>query len=148
MKSISLTQGRFALVDDCDYVYLCQYSWCVSDGYVVRSGYPDGKIYMHREILGFPDLDVDHSSGDTLDNRRDNLRTATVSQNMCNNRKRKDNTSGFKGVSQRVDTLRFTSYVNFQGKRHNTGCFDTAEEAAEARNKLAVQLHGEFMRAF
>lgn len=148
MKHIPLPNGLSTLVDDEDYEQLAQHSWCLSDGYVVRSGYPEGFIYMHRQLLGFPELHVDHRDGNKLNNqRRTNLREATVSQNMANNRRRKDNTSGFKGVSQRRDNFRYTSYVNFENKRHCTGCFDTAEEAAGARNTLAVQLHGEFVRA-
>ena len=55
-------------------------------------------------------LTVDHINGDRLDNRRQNLRVCTQGQNNCNRLERVDNTSGFRGVSQRKDG-RYQAYI-------------------------------------
>lgn len=104
MKFIRLTKGRFALVDDLDYPWLSQLRWCYSsDGYAVNyyrdEQGNDHKRSMHRLVMARileqsvpPDLQVDHINHNRIDNRRENLRLATRSQNQANN------TSGYKGV--------------------------------------------------
>lgn len=56
------------------------------------------RIYFHRLVLP-TNLQVDHISGDTSDNRRENLRIATIQENMLNLQKKSTNTSGVRGVS-------------------------------------------------
>jgi len=96
MKEIKLTQGKFAIVDDADYNWLNQWKWYAkicSNGkriYVARFQRINGKpttIYMHRIITNCPeDKEVDHINGDSLDNRRKNLRIVTRSENSNNRR--------------------------------------------------------------
>ena len=55
---------------------------------------------MHRVITKCPKgKQVDHINGDGLDNRKANLRICTVNENNKNAKMRKDNKSGYKGVS-------------------------------------------------
>src|SRR5688572_24444050 len=104
MKLIPLTQGKFAKVDDADYECLSQWKWMVTHyGYACRFLQKDKKkrvIWMHRVINNTPDgMLTDHVNHDTLDNRRENLRTATHAYNNHNSRKRVDGvTSSYKGV--------------------------------------------------
>ncbi len=107
MKKIPLTQGKFALVDDCDYDYLILREWQYgSDGYAVHSVGVNGayqKILMHRVILermGHRNFArSDHiNRRRKLDNCRSNLRPATASQSCCNRGKFSNNTSGYTGV--------------------------------------------------
>ena len=78
-KAIPLTQNNSALVDDEDYDRLKSYQWFLSGpGYAAGFAPVDGRFkltYMHRLILNAsPDQLVDHINGNTLDNRRQNLR--------------------------------------------------------------------------
>jgi len=92
MKEIQLTQNKVALVDDEDFEYLNQFKWCAAKlsgiFYAVRNAPRDGKRYMyfmHRVIMQTPDgMQTDHKSGETLDNRRCNLRVCSVMQNGHN----------------------------------------------------------------
>src|ERR1035437_2353458 len=101
MKTIPLTQGQVALVDDSDFEELTKYRWYARRNkngafYAARScPVPRGrKLYMHRALLlGVPE--VDHVNRNTLDNQRHNLRPATHSQNLHNIERPRDNTSGF-----------------------------------------------------
>lgn len=149
-KQIPLSQGKFALVDDADYEWLSQYRWYLSTvGYAARnkSHYePKPYIaYMAREILGcvpYDGLIVDHIDGDKLNNQRTNLRKCTIAQNIQNQKLRKDNTSGFKGVTKYLN--RWKSEIEVFGKKMHIGVFATAIEAAKAYDESAKRLHGEF----
>ncbi len=105
MKKIKLTQGKEALVSDCDYKYLIRWKWYFSrrktDGYAQRTaGNPRQHIYMHRVIGARKGLKgkIDHKDRYRLNNQRPNLRRATGRQNQGNRRLNSNNTSGFKGV--------------------------------------------------
>jgi hypothetical protein len=162
MKEISLTQGRVALVDDDDFESLSQYKWCSHFNPLApvgrqhrairrtksRGGIPRQLILMHRAVMGAcpTDPQVDHKNGNPLDNRKENLRFATSSQNHANRQIGANNTSGYKGVSRchggRVE--RFKAQVKVNGVAHFLGRFDTAIEAAKAYNEAAKRLFGEF----
>lgn len=93
---------------------------------------------MHRMVMGCKRGDkkeVDHINLDTLDNRKQNLRFVTRSQNQLNRDKLPRNKSGFKGVIAKVDRSgrpRFVSNIRIHGKLWVLGTFDTAEQASEA----------------
>jgi hypothetical protein len=133
-KSIPLTQGKFAIVDDGDYEYLNQWKWYATldhhthTYYAMRREYPSRKsIMMHREIMNPPDgLIVDHIHHDTLDNRRSELRIVTYSQNSRNKNKE------IKGFSKRGNKYQVSISFTENGKRHNIyiGVYAT-EEATE-----------------
>jgi hypothetical protein len=113
---------------------------------------------MHREILGLNHGDrslVDHRNGNTLDNRRCNLRLATRAQNVFNTAKRKAKaTSKYKGVTWSKQAS--SNGTKYDGKwraqiRHNSklihiGMFTNELEAARAYNSKAKELFGEFAR--
>jgi len=149
---IPLTQGKFAIVDKCDYAWLNKHKWYYTQGYALRhSKRINGRqktIYMHRAILerqGFKDfVHTDHVNGDGLDNRRNNLRPATVSQNQHNQKKSENNTSGFKGVSRHKRDQKWQATIQINGKRRHLGYFDDLKKAAKAYNKAAKKYHKEF----
>lgn len=110
MKQIPLSTGGFTLVDEADYESLCQYQWHVSRcGHRTyarryeRINTENGKakyatIRIHCQIMGHvPGMEIDHINGDGLDNRRENLRHCTRSQNIMNARKYKGKHK-YKGV--------------------------------------------------
>lgn len=81
----------------------------------------------------WPSGQIDHRNGDGLDNRLENLRDATHTQNQRNQRIHKKNTTGVRGVSPYRRTGQFQALILFNGKRLHLGCFDTVEAAASAR---------------
>jgi|FLMP01.1.fsa_nt_emb hypothetical protein len=124
-------------------------------GHVRRDGYRDirinGKSYLtHRLVFlmhnGYLPKQVDHIDNERSNNRIQNLRPATNSENLWNQSISSNNASGFKGVSWRKDKKRWGVYVRKDGKGHWGGLHDTPEEANEAAMKLREKLHGEFVR--
>lgn len=89
---------------------------------------------------------IDHIDGNRSNNKISNLRAATSSQNGANSKARKNNTSGFKGVSYIKPTGKWHAYINKDRKRTNIGHFVTFEEAKEAVQKVRLELYGEFAR--
>jgi len=89
---------------------------------------------------------IDHANGDRGDNRWCNLRLASPSGNARNAGVRRDNTSGFKGVSLKKATGRWSAALQVDGKRKALGYFDTPEEAAQAYARAAQHYYGEFAR--
>jgi hypothetical protein len=150
MKSITLTQGKIALVDDGDFEWLSQWKWYAhkSHGvfYAVRNVWVYGryrKNFMHRLILNAPDgMQVDHINLNTLDNRCENLRVCTMSQNRMNRSHQSNNKLGVKGVSRHYSG--FCAVVEIGGKRVYQKTFRTLEEAKEAYEREAKKHHGEY----
>jgi hypothetical protein len=165
MKTIQLSRGKFALVDDEDFDYLNQFKWTAQKStkgdlwYATRSVRKkiihNGEIYwntkivsMHREILGltFNDTEImgDHVNNDTLDNQRHNLRKATVTQNMKNRRSKGTKTSKYKGVNQRGVANQWRATIHNGEKIIHLGTFASETDAALAYNLAAIEFHGEF----
>jgi len=152
VKEIELTNGYKALVDDEDYDRINQFKWHYHDGYAARSKWVDGgpvKIMMHREVLGLPfsyvdDRQIDHKDRDDLNNTKCNLRICTQSRNLANNNGHRKNplSSQYKGVRKRYQ--RWCAQISVNGVTKNIGTFDTEIEAADAYNKKAKDLWGEF----
>jgi hypothetical protein len=121
-----------------------------SRGYrVIRVKY---RKYMAHRLAWFyahglwPDGDIDHINGEVDDNRIENLRVATRSQNMANAKTPVTNKSGVKGVFERADG-RFLANMTVQKKTVYVGIFDTKEAASAARQSAFVASFGVFARA-
>lgn len=114
--------------------------------YAKRQGVPLHRIIMGVEGIPASVIMVDHIDGDGLNNRRENLRLATASQNAMNRRTRSDNSSGARGVSWRKDLGKWEAYAKVNGKQRKGGCFEKLEDAAEAARKLREEMHGRFAR--
>ena len=149
---IPLTGDTVALVDVADYAHLKDFNWFVSkDGYAV--GFiPDGagkfKLqYMHRLILHPAQGElVDHINGNTLDNRRTNLRIATPQQNMQSRKVCSRSETGLKGVGWHKARRKYHARIQLQGMRYHLGFFLDAENAALTYDAAARLLFGEFAR--
>jgi hypothetical protein len=105
------------------------------------------KLLIHRIVLDAPaGMDVDHINGDPLDNRKENLRICTRSENCRNRKTRTTSKSEFKGVYARPNN-RYYAYIGDPDRksRHiSLGTYGTPEEAARAYDKKAKELHGNF----
>lgn len=148
VREIPLTRGYVALVDAADYEWLASFKWCASVSkrsalvYAVRGVGGRAKprlLGMHRMILGDPDGSlVDHANGNTLDNRRCNLRLATRGQNNAN-RRSAGCAAGYRGVVAGPTPGTWAARAD----RH-IGIFDSAEDAALAFDFVARRTYGEF----
>ncbi len=102
---------------------------------------------LHRVLINAPnDKTVDHINGNTLDNRKINLRLCTNSENLRNSKKRKTNTSGYKGVSFCKSCKKYIASITLNYKKIRLGYFEDKKEAAIAYNMAAIKYHGNFAK--
>lgn len=153
MKTITLTKGYQAIIDDEDFERVSQIKWYaqVTRKYVYGahrwSKSKGGKLlYLHRFILRLESNDfIDHINHNTLDCRKENLR-------VCNNRQNQWN-----GITPKKRSAKFSKYrgVTFEGGKwrvrirvgkikKSLGSFDSEIAAAQAYNAEAKIVHGEF----
>ncbi len=155
MKTIPLTRGKFAIVDDDKYEELSKYKWFAVKGrrnrfYARRSTYKETKkstvVSMSHMVLKLPKgMCADHIDHNTLDNRVTNLRPATNSQNLWNSPKRKLNsTSIYKGVSWNKKGHYWHVELQANNVVYNLGRYAHEKTAAKQYDKLAKLVHGEF----
>jgi hypothetical protein len=148
MKKIKLTQGKFALVSNIDYTYLNQWKWHARKHrrtfYAGRVKY----IHMHRVILermGFVGFkETDHKDGNGLNNQRRNLRAATNSENQANCPIKKNNTSGYKGVTWDASRGKWLVQIQVNYRKIGLGRYVDKREAARIYNKSAKKYFGKF----
>jgi AP2 domain len=160
MKSIDLSRGYVALVDDADYERVNKFTWCVmfdhnKDG-SIKSVYAHRTLprvhgkqkgqFMHRLILGVTDpaVEVDHEDHNGLNNQRYNMRRATKVENGCNRRVNADSASGFKGVSWHKATGKWQAQIQVNGQKISLSLFTDSVEAARAYDAAAITNFGEF----
>lgn len=120
------------------------------DGYyVVRV---DGRLYRGHHLVWLwyygvlPEDEIDHIDGDPRNNRISNLRECNRSENICNTKHRKNNTSGYKGVTWSKAANKWIAQIWKNSKRHHLGCFEDPEKAFEAYCKAADEMHKEFQK--
>lgn len=146
-KTIELTKGKTAIIDDEDYDEIKQWKWSYSEeGYARRGFRLNGNnkhIALHRQIMKPPQgMDIDHINGDPLDNRRCNLRVCTRGQNLSNRPKHRGVSSIYKGV--RRARKKWLASIKHDNVTTRIGLFETEIEAAIAYDNAAREIHGEF----
>ncbi|WP_076854706.1 HNH endonuclease [Burkholderia pseudomallei] len=154
MKTIPLTHGRVAFVDDEDFAILSKHKWHLSDdGYACTTVRHPVDVWrhvrtsMHRMLLGLVPGDPrqgDHKDRNRLNNRRANLRIATVGQNNQNHGTPSTNTSGCKGVTWDKERSKWKATVYSEGKNRTVGRFTDREDAVNAYKAAVRAHHGEF----
>jgi hypothetical protein len=145
MKKILLSKNQVTIVDDEDFPVLSRYKWHVSFQGKTKSPYAQGYVLGHpvrmqRLILNpSAHLEVDHINGDTLDNRKANLRICTHAENLLN--ANVVGKCGYKGVYEGTGKVVFW-YARLRGK--TIGRFSNARAAAMAYDKAAEKAFGEY----
>lgn len=126
---------------------LLKYYWNERKGYA-RSSIGMKKIYAHRIVMNVSDYEInkqiDHINGNTLDNRKQNLRVVTSQQNGMNSAIRKDNTSGITGVGWDKSKNMWYARIQYNNKQIFLGYFTKFEDAVTTRIKAENKYFGEY----
>jgi hypothetical protein len=143
-----LPSGQKFMFDKEDFAIVRRYRWVYDMGYVRMGGCGKQRLFLHNLLLGLGrginGMFVDHINQDRLDNRRNNLRIATKSQNGMNRYAQSNNTTGYKGVGFMPQNGKYRARIKINGQEFHIGLYATAELAAHAYDRAAVMLHGNF----
>jgi len=127
------------LIDNEDLIKVKEYTWWIKNGYVyttTKGGKNRTSIYLHRLVMSDPKgQEIDHINRDKLDNRKENLRFVSKSQNGMNK-------NGIRGVTKFRNKWRARIKIN--RKETYLGVFDTYEEALQVRRKVELKVFKEF----
>jgi hypothetical protein len=154
-KTIPLTRGMEAIVDSKYYPALTAMGkWQYNPkGYAQKRVRRNGRwttLQMHQAVCELAGIQIaqhiDHRDLDGLNNRRRNLRPATIAQNRQNVRRRSHNRSGFKGVSWKATNRNWVAQIRLDGKPKHLGSFDSPIDAARIYDRAAKRLYGRFAR--
>lgn len=151
VRTVQLRGGLSTLIDEADWDSVSARNWGVQKSgrlrYAARSVYRDGgsrKLGLHRFLLDAPaGSEVDHRNGDTLDNRRANLRVCTRSENG-RNLHRTCGLSKYKGVHYDKRGGRWIAQIRIQGGRFRKRIRPDERSAALAYDEMARAEFGEF----
>lgn len=150
MTMIPLSKEKTAIISPEDFLYLSKWNWCVikegkNKWRAMRKTSSNTTRYMHQDIaqrLGWNNvhrLVLDHINGDSLDNRRENLRCVTLSQNGHNRGSQCNSKTGIKGVWFDKKVNKYAAEITVDGKKHWLGHFATLIDAQIARNTTNQQ---------
>ncbi len=152
-KCIEVARAKF---DTKYYEYISdpRLKWCLNSSNYVITFWIDNDIqqaeYLHEAIIQLsgqivqPGEEIDHKDRDKLNCLEENLRICSHSQNKQNVKKRKNNTSGQKGVYWYKQTRKWKAQIGNHGEIIPLGYFNTIEDTARAYNAAAIKLHGKF----
>lgn len=155
MKTIPLTQGQVALVDDDDFERLSMFSWHAAWNPSTQSFYAkrttpheNGKqrtIRMHRAIVNASEgSTVDHKNHNTLDCQKSNLRVCTTADNVRNRKgANKNSKSGSRGVFWHKENRKWHAQIN-AGRKIHLGFFNEKSEAEAAYAEANIKHFGDF----
>lgn len=155
MKTITLTQGQVALVDDADFKWLSRWKWYTWQSptrpglfYAVRQARcrngTQRTVRMHSVISGL--RITDHRDNNGLNNQRRNLRPTTRATNKQNGIKRRKMTSQYKGVCWIQSHACWHAQIKRTGRTQHLGFYQDEIKAAQAYDAAARRYFGEFAR--
>lgn len=157
MAEITIS-GYQVLVDDEDVERIQEHYWRPdrnieknpNNWYLVSKMKIEGKWYnirLHRFLMNCPPtggLYVDHINNNTLDNRKMNLRFATVAENAANTIRKVKSASGYKGVHWNDKSGKWVARVGRKTKGVYLGYWDKPEDAAKDYDMMMLEIYGEF----
>ncbi len=152
MKSMTIADGLSVRVDDEDFSRLRHRTWRLvrskkGGSYVAAKTTERGRfrlLYLHREVLDAPaGVPVDHINGDTLDNRKENLRLCSASTNQ-QNRHAVFGASRYKGVCWHKSCRKWQAAIKVEGRSIHLGLFADERDAALAYDQAARRDFGDF----
>ena len=139
-------RSSFPSLGDCkawNTKYSCKPAGCLNGkGYCQLP--VNGIKYLAHRIIYFmfhgimPDF-IDHIDGNRANNKIDNLRSVTHSENLKNSKLYSTNTSGFTGVYWCNTSKKWKSTIKVDGKAVHLGCFDSVRDAADARLDAGIK---------
>ena len=131
-----------------DYNLIKDYYWYIDDNGYVKTYISRKHISMHRMVMGFPDIyvDIDHKNGKPTrnNNRKENLRIATCSQNQMNRGLQANNKSSVTGVIWHQRDKVWEAYITVNKKRIYLGRFANFEDAVKVRKEAEDKYFGEW----
>jgi hypothetical protein len=153
-RTMPTTRGMEAIVNISEYRRVARHRWHIETSgkdkdhlILYACTYIDGKkVSMHNFILRVPDgEEVDHRNGNGLDNRRCNLRPSTHAQNSAGQRRHRDGSSQYKGVSL-GPWKTWISQLHHGHKQYYLGNYREEKKAALAYDAKARELFGKYGR--
>ena len=130
-----------------DYNKICYFCWNIDDNGYLFTHNGDKIIRLHQMILKVDENRVvDHKNGNKSDNRKENLRVASLSQNSQNHKLYKNNKSGVSGVRFNKDRNKWEASITYHKKAIFLGRFMDFNEAVNARKRAEDIYFGEFKR--
>jgi hypothetical protein len=144
---LPLTKGKVAILTPAFLPGVEMWNWCFSHGYAVRNA-AGTRIYLHHEVISMADswvdgYHLDHVNGNPLDNRIENLRFVTRTENQINRRLQSNNTSGYRGIA--LSRGKWIARLKRGDTEKHLGSYDTAEDAARAYD-VAAKEYGKIYR--
>ncbi len=155
MKTIPLTHGKLAIVDDRDFEMVSRHKWSAhksGKNWYASTNVPNGSgrqrtVKMHQLIKPAPPgLERDHRDGNGLNNRRKNLRVCRHANNCRNQSVSASSRSGVKGVDFHKNSGKWRARITVNWKVQHIGYFETRNAARDAYNTAAKKLHLSFAR--
>lgn len=143
MKTLELSRGKVAVVDDETFTWLKKYKWTLSGNgkYAIYYTKRNGKrrlFQMHRIIMNAKKGEyVDHIDGNGLNNQKSNLRIVTHRQNMLNRKDLK------KTIGITKHQKGYWARIRFEGKHFSLGVYEKKEDAIKAYNEAAKKYYGD-----
>jgi hypothetical protein len=147
---IPVGKSQWAIIDTEDFPLVKEYKWSLT-----KTGYAQNfktKTWMHRLVNKTPEgYETDHINGNPLDNRRENLRSATRQENKWNSRERECkpyNESAYCRVSEgiRAAGATYQAFITHNGKSLYLGSFSNVYDAKKFRDGVKETLRGEYAR--
>lgn len=153
MREIKLTKDLVALIDEEDYERVSAYKWTAWESspgrfYAARKDSFFGTVYLHRFIMGnlLTKKQIDHINGNKLDNRKENLRFVTASQNQANSNPSYRGKSKYKGVTWHTQNCNWFARIRVNYKEIYLGVFESEGDAAVAYDIAAARYFGSFAK--